>query len=170
MLLSLHKDSSSVLAICRYFLRERTISLKISLVIRSHMASFIPFLSHLPTVKWKKKKKKKAILFGNPPFSATYICLWSLLLLFVGDALFSSLLWVSLGLTAATMCISQCAGKIKDPIFLKLNQFFSKETTYRDSKTTMRSCKVEPAICRVTAVIPLLGTRAESHWHRHTLP
>lgn len=128
------------------------------------MASFIPFLSHLPTVKlWKKKK---AVLFGNPPFSATYICLWSLLLLFVGDALFSSLLWVSLGLTAATMCISQCAGKIKHPIFLKLNRFFSKETIYRDSKTMMRSCKVEPAICRVTAVIPLLGLRAETHWHR----
>lgn len=68
-------------------------------------------------------KIKKAVLFGNPPFSTTYICLRSLLLLFVGDALFSSLLWVSLGLTAATVSTSQCAGKIKTPHVPKIKLF-----------------------------------------------
>lgn len=75
------------------------------------MASFIPVLSHLP----HSEMIKKPILSGNPAFSATYICPWSLLVLFVGDTLFSSLLWVSLGLTAATTCTSQCAGNIKKP-------------------------------------------------------
>lgn len=99
------------------------------------MASFIPVPSHLP----HSEMIKKAVLSGNPAFSATYICPWSPLVLFVGDTLFSSLLRVSLGLTAATRCSSECAGNIeKSPTFLKLNWFFSQEMIYR-----LRDCAQE---------------------------